>query len=174
VALWSLIPSSPPAQQPLNKFVIAPSPTAPLAEIAFGVVTISSDGRRSVYVADSQGTRQLYVRSLDEFEATPIPGTEATEGSPLFSPDGESIAFHAAGQVKRISVMGGSPITLCDAEGWTGGSWFENTILFGGRPGGLYRVSAAGGEPEILATLEVGLTNSALRQSKLQAMSLQG
>jgi len=153
LAVWLLIqPSSP--EQVLNRFVITPSPDAPLAEIGFSVVAISSDGRRVVYVADSQGTRQLYVRSLDDFLATPIPGTEGTEGGPFFSPDGESIAFHAAGQLKRVSVMGGSPITLCDVEVWAGGSWFEDTILFGTGAGGLYRVSAAGGEPEILATVD--------------------
>ena len=153
VALWSLISSSPPAPR-LNKFAITPSPDAPLAEIGFSVVAISSDGRRVVYVADSQGTRQLYVRSLDDFLATPIPGTEGMAGEPLFSPDGESIVFHATGQLKRVSIMGGSPITLCDVEVWTGGSWFEDTILFGAGAGGLYRVSAAGGEPEILATVD--------------------
>jgi len=154
VALWNLISSSPPAPR-LNKFAITPSPDAPLAEIPFSEVAISSDGRRVVYVADSLATRQLYVRSLDAFLATPIPGTEGTEGGPLFSPDGESIAFHAAGQLKRVSVMGGSPITLCEVEAWTGGSWFEDTILFGAGVGGLYRISAGGGEPEILATVDL-------------------
>jgi serine/threonine-protein kinase len=119
-------------------------------------VAISSDGRRIVYVAENQGTRQLYLRSLDEFVATPIPGTEGAEGHPFFSPDGESVAFAAAGQLKKVSLMGGSPMTLCDLEGgWAGGSWFEDTIVFGDH-GGLSRVSAAGGEPDILATPDSG------------------
>ena len=152
VALWSLISSSPPGQAQLNKLVVIPSPEAPLAEILYSVVAISSDGRRIVYVAESQGITQLYLRSLDEFVATPIPGTEGAEGHPFFSPDGESVAFAAAGQLKKVSLMGGSPMTLCDIEGgWAGGSWFEDTIVFGDH-GGLYRVSAAGGEPDILAT----------------------
>jgi len=153
VALWSLTrPSTPPQ---LNKLVVTPSPEAPLAEVRFSVVAISSNGRRIVYVAESQGTRQLHLRSLDEFVATPIPGTEGVEGHPFFSPDGESVAFAAAGQLKKVSLMGGSPMTLCDLEGgWAGGSWFEDTIVFGtgGDHIGLYRVSAAGGEPDILAT----------------------
>ncbi len=63
--------------------------------------------------------------------------------------------FAAAGQLKRVSLTGGSVITLCDIEGfWTGGSWSEETIVFGtgGPGGGLHRISAAGGEPELLAT----------------------
>ncbi len=156
MALWSLISSSPPEQPQLNKLVVTPSPEAPLAEIRFSVVAISSDGRRIVYVAENQGTRQLHLRSLEEFVATPILGTEGAEGHPFFSPDGESVAFAAAGQLKKVSVMGGSPMTLCEIEGgWQGGSWFEDTIVFGDH-GGLSRVSAAGGEPDILATPDSG------------------
>jgi serine/threonine-protein kinase len=159
VALWSLISSSPPEQPELNKFVVTPSPQAPLAEILLSEVAISSDGRRIVYVAESKGTRQLYVRFPDEFQPTPIAGTEGTEGHPFLSPDGESVAFFVAGQLKTVSIMGGSPTTLCDIEGgWTGGSWFEDTIVFttSGDRVGLYRVSAAGGKPEILATPDPG------------------
>ena len=52
--------------------------------------------------------------------------------------------------------MGGPPITLCDAPGAVAGSWAQDdTIVFSAGGFGnlsLYRVSAAGGEPEILAT----------------------
>ena len=117
VALWSLIPSSPPPQQSLNRFVVTPPPSAPLARSGANDLAISFDGKRIVYIADRDGTRQLYVRSLDEFLATPIPGTEHTGWNPFFSPDGESVAFAASGQLKRASVIGGSPRTLCDIGG---------------------------------------------------------
>jgi Tol biopolymer transport system component len=157
MAIWSLLPSTPFPQQSLNKFVVSPSPTASLTELPGNEVAISSDGKRIIYVAESEGIAQLYVRFLDEFEATPIPGTEGTTTNPFFSPDGESVGFVAPSrQLKRVPLVGGSPITLCDIEGdWQGGSWFEDTIVFGmgGFPGGsLYRLSAAGGEPELLVT----------------------
>jgi len=153
LAVWLLIQPSAP-EQTLNKFVITPSPATPLAEI--GGVAISSDGKRIVYVAETGGTTQLYVRSRDEFVATSIAGTEGTTWGPFFSPDGESVVFFADRKLKKVSVMGGSPITLCDLEGLGGGgSWFEDTIVFATHDAptvGLYRVSAAGGEPEILAS----------------------
>jgi len=154
LAVWILTRSSAPLQQSLNKFVVTPSPTAPLAEHPLNNVAISSDGKRILYVARTEGTTQLYVRSLDEFEATPIPGTEDTAADPFFSSDGEWVVFAAAGQLKRVSLTGGSVITLCDIENYRGGSWFEETIVFGasGPGGGLHRISAAGGEPELLAT----------------------
>jgi len=83
---------------------------------------------------------------------------------PFFSPDGESVGFFAGGSLKKILLSGGSPITLCAASGGTG-SWFEDTIVFTANlesGEGLYRVSASGGEPETLATVddpEKGVTN---------------
>jgi len=82
----------------------------------------------------------------------PIPGTEGIGGS-MFSPDGESIGFVQQGKLKKLSLAGGSPITLCDVSGGRSpGNWFENTIVFT-TVEILYRVPASGGEPEILATV---------------------
>ena len=153
VAIWSL---TPPASLPLLKFEITPPSTAPLAPGRLTDLAISPDGKRIVYLADREGTSQLYVRSLDERIATPIPGTEGVErGSPFFSPSGDLVAFVADGSLKKVAVTGGLPITLCEAPGYEGGHWGpEEMIVFSASSGGvtgLYRVSAAGGEPESLA-----------------------
>jgi hypothetical protein len=70
------------------------------------------------------------------------------------------VVFYLLGQLTRISIRGGSPRTLARlGPGWGGGHWFEDTILFSTNSGagmGLHRVSAAGGEPEILAFPEKG------------------
>jgi Tol biopolymer transport system component len=103
-----------------------------------------------------EGGRQLYLRSLDNFVDRPIPGTVGVLGSSFFSPDGKSVAFFAAGSLKKVPLMGGSPITLCDATPpGRSGSWGpDGTVVFSaGVEGvaGLYRVSSVGGEPELLA-----------------------
>jgi len=110
-------------------------------------------------VASSASGNQLYLRSLDDFVDRPIPGTEGVVGSPFFSPDGESVGFFVPGGLKKVSLAGGSPVTLSQAVNPAqSGSWSpEGTIVFtaGTGEGGtaaLYRVSAAGGEREILAT----------------------
>ena len=156
LVFWLLIqPSSP--EQRLNKFVITPSATAPLRSTGSNELAISPDGRHFIYTATGAGGNQLYLRSLDDFVDRPIPGTEGVIGSPFFSPDGESVGFFTPGSLKKVSLAGGSPITLCAAiNPAQGGSWSpEGTIVF--TAGGeavpfLYRVSAAGGEREILAT----------------------
>ena len=156
LAAWLLMqPSSP--EQPLSRFVIRLSPPVVLLIGNSNALAISPDGRHFVYRGVGEGGRQLYLRSLDDFVDKPIPGTEGYSGSPFFSPDGKSIGFFADNKLKKTSLAGGSPITLCDAlSGGRSGDWFEDTIVFGatlpsGR--GLYQVSANGGEPEMLATV---------------------
>jgi serine/threonine-protein kinase len=144
-----------PTQLPLRKFVITPPATTPLLNSADdNELAVSPDGRHIVYWAyPAGGVRQLYVRSLDEFMARSIPGTEGAEGDQFFSPNGQSVAFFtAAGELKKVLLTGGAPITICEApSGKRSGSWGEDTIVFSSQ-GPLYRVSATGGEPEILAT----------------------
>ena len=158
LVFWLLIqPSSP--EQRLNKFVITPSATAPLRSTGGNDLAISPDGRHFVYNASSASGNQLYLRSLDDFVDRPIPGTEGAIGSPFFSADGEAVGFFVTGSLKKISLLGGSPITLCAANttGPLSGSWgLDDTIVFSARNDrnrpSLYRLPATGGEPEILAT----------------------
>jgi len=154
LAVWLLIQPSAP-EQPLNRFVIRPSPPVVLASVNSKKVAISPDGRHIVYMGVGEGGLQLYLRTLDDFVDRPIPGTANPSGMVFFSPDGESIGFFSESKLKKTSLAGGSPITLCDAPpGRRSGDWFEDTIVFTAQFGsgqGLYRVSANGGEPEMLA-----------------------
>jgi serine/threonine-protein kinase len=153
---WLLIQPSPPEQR-LNKFLITPSPTAPLQNNFRNELAISPEGRHIVYTAVSQNQSQLYLRLLDDVVVTPISGTEEAQ-HPFFSPDGQSLAFFAAGELKKVPLTGGSAITLCDASGGgTAGSWGSgDTIVFSAdsetATNDLYQVSAAGGERKSLTT----------------------
>jgi len=101
------------------------------------------------------GGTQLFVRWLDHTEATPLAGTENAFG-PFFSPDGQWIAFFADRKLKKVSVMGGAVLTLCDAPNGRGGDWGEDgNIVFAPRiSSGLFRVSDAGGTPIELTRLD--------------------
>ena len=151
IAIWSLIQPSP---HPLLNLDITLPSNAPLNNNLGTELTISPDGRSIAYIADLNGVNQLYIRSLDERNARPIPGTEGADRDPFFSPDGESAVFVADSKLKKISLTGGQPVTLCDASGQEGGHWGpDDTIVFSARSGpvtGLFHVSAAGGHPEVL------------------------
>lgn len=111
-----------------------------------GSVAVSLDGSRLVYVATASGRSQLFFRSVDRDEPIAIAGTEdATD--PFFSPDGEWIGFFARGSLQKVRVDGGRPVVVCAARAGAGATWTaDNTIVFGGGPGGgLARVSASSG-----------------------------
>jgi Tol biopolymer transport system component len=145
----------------------APKPSQPMrlsAEIGvdaslytvFGPAAIlSPDGTRLALVAaGSDRKRRIYVRSLDQLQATALSGTE-NASDPFFSPDGQWIGFFADGKLKKISIQGGAAVTLCDSPSDLGGSWGDDgTIVFTPDHVALSKVSSAGGRPQQLTTLD--------------------
>jgi serine/threonine-protein kinase len=118
-------------------------------------LALSPDGRRLAYVARTSARTRLYVRDLDAFEAVPVTGTEGAE-YPFFSPDGQSIAFFADGKLKRVSLQGGAPLTVCDVPvGGHGGTWGpDGSIVFDPGVSGLMRVQVSGGAAERVTSEE--------------------
>jgi hypothetical protein len=103
-----------------------------------------------VFSAERNGRVQLYMRRLDQLEATPIAGTEGAS-NPFFSPNGESIGFHADRALKRIPVSGGAAVTVCDVDLVYGASWGSTEqIVYATAAGGLWRVPAGGGKPVLV------------------------
>ena len=118
-----------------------------------GGLAWSPDGRYLAYPADRTGVRQLFLRARDQLEPIPISGTEGAL-HPFFSPDGQWIGFFADDNLKKVSVAGGPPVTLCPAGLRLGASWRpDDTIVFASISApGLWQVPAAGGEPKPLTT----------------------
>ncbi len=111
----------------------------------------SPDGKMLAYVAGEGSEQKLYLRRLDQLESTALSGTTGAE-HPFFSPDGKWIAFFTSNRLKKVSVSGGTPLSLCETTDNRGGSWgTDGSIVFApSTTKGLYRVQAAGGEPEQL------------------------
>jgi Tol biopolymer transport system component len=120
-------------------------------------LAVSPDGRKIVYTASGGSeSPQLWIRDLDQFEATPLAGTRNARHA-MFSPDGRWIAFVADDKLKKIPITTGPPTVLCDAPGSMGGTWTaKDEIVFSlGRQAredmGLWRIAAAGGQPQKIA-----------------------
>jgi serine/threonine-protein kinase len=117
---------------------------------------LSPDARRIAFVGQSGPLERsrLFVRRLDEWHATPLPGTEGA-ANPFFSPDGRWIGFFAGRQLRKIPIGGGTASTLCDVGNSHGGAWSEDgTIIFNAANGApLMRVSSAGGRCEPVGAL---------------------
>ena len=104
----------------------------------------------------NQGTRsRLYP---DRIEATALPGTEGTIGL-FFSPNGKWVGFgfrsKAGSQLKKVSLAGGRPQAICDLKDLqvVGATWGPDGTIVLGTMGPLYRVSAQGGVPQSITTL---------------------
>jgi eukaryotic-like serine/threonine-protein kinase len=140
--------------RPLTRFALTlpPGETVPL--VTWPALAISPDGTRLVYVAGRGESKQLYLRSMDRLEVTPLGGTE-NASSPFFSPDSQWIGFFADGKLKKVNLHGGSPTTVSDATNDDrGGSWgSDDTIIFApSASSGLMRVPASGGAPQALTS----------------------
>jgi serine/threonine-protein kinase len=167
VAVWATRRVPIPPETTRTILSIAPtgetSGANPLEQRAGGArptrtaVALSPDGKTLVFSAIWGGTEQLYARRMDQLRATPIPGTSGGYG-PFFSPDGQSVGFAADGELRKVPLSGGPPVALCKAAALFGASWGDDgTIVFATqRNGGLWRVPATGGTPEVLTTVEPG------------------
>jgi serine/threonine-protein kinase len=116
VALWVAWRATRPIEQslrPLVRLDVDLGPDVSLGSIAGADEILSPDGTRLVYVAQGR----LFTRRLDQPTATELAGTQGA-WAPFFSPDGQWVAFFTTGKLQKISVEGGSAITLCDP--WAG------------------------------------------------------
>ena len=113
-------------------------------------IAVSADGSRIAYGTIEQGTRAVYVRSLDQFDAIRIPSAAR---APFFSPDGQSIGFFDGEALKKVSAIGGPVVTVTTLKGLgRGGTWgADDSIIFATTDAtGLLRVPAVGGEVSVL------------------------
>ncbi|TKJ33294.1 MAG: hypothetical protein CEE38_20820 [Planctomycetes bacterium B3_Pla] len=153
IALRSSAPPSERGLRPTQRSVIplpegqtlALSRSTPLGW-AQPAIALSPDGSHLVYVADIGETTQLFVRLMNEFQANPIPGTEGAF-CPFFSPDSRWVGFFTKDKLKKVSLLGGDSVALCDARNPRGASWTtDGTIIFAEDQGvKLTQVPAASG-----------------------------
>ncbi len=119
-------------------------------------VAISPDGSRIVYPRDGQ----LWVRELSQLESRPLEGT-AGAVAPTWSPDSQSLAFAVGTEVKRLTGMAGTPVTVVKSPGAfveAGAlAWSTSGILsFTTGNGPIFEVPAQGGDARLVLAQESG------------------
>jgi eukaryotic-like serine/threonine-protein kinase len=101
-AAWTLKPTPPLT---VSRFKFALGEGQQINVVNYQSLAVSPDGTQLVYVANNQ----LYLRSMSDLEARPIPGTQQIQTPlfpvaiqtplfPVFSPDSRSIAFFQRGR----------------------------------------------------------------------------
>jgi len=135
-----------PEPRPINRFE-HPLPVGQTFRFPeYNVLACSRDGRSIAYNA-ADG---IYLRSMDDLEARLIPGTAGQIAGIELSPDGQSIVYVTPGDyLNRMSIGGGTPFTYDAAPGGAYLSYdFAEWIVY--RSGGIRRVPADGGIPELI------------------------
>jgi eukaryotic-like serine/threonine-protein kinase len=153
-----------PLPEPIAFSIEAP-PGTTLFNIPSGSA-VSPDGRRIVLSAGATtpgATAALWLRELNSIDTRLLPGTEGAT-SPMWSPDGKSIAFMADKQLKRLDLAGGPVVTLAEvprADPNQPGAWSQDGAILFGCPCGLDRVPASGGEVTTIRKVDGAIQETA-------------
>ena len=117
-------------------------------------LAISPDGSRIAFVGVLGGSRQIYLRALDQFDVVPLRGTDGATAT-FFSSDGRSLGFvTAAGVLKTVSLVDGATATVIgDVNFLYGSAWSADDWIVFARGGALWEVHRSGGTPKPLTTL---------------------
>jgi serine/threonine-protein kinase len=124
-----------------------------VGNLGSGILGTGSSGRTSGTV------NVLMHRRFHELQARQLPGTEGA-WAPRFAPDGERVAFVTTERgrmaVKVVSLAGGPPVTVLDSGVGSTVAWGPGDHLYflGQAEPAVYRVSAGGGPPELVTTLQ--------------------
>jgi eukaryotic-like serine/threonine-protein kinase len=132
-------------------------PSTMLATNATGStnVAVSPDGNTIAYaVPDGTGATRLYVRSLNDAVVHVVSGTEGAQ-QPVFSPDGQWIAYMVGNAVWKVQRVGGIPALVGQMDlGAVGLAWGGTGQIIAGSARGLIAIPIAGGSPTVLASLD--------------------
>lgn len=125
--LWR--PAAVPA--PIHRFTLDYPGQAPQSSIARLQLALSPDGGRLAYVAsEDNGPLRLWVHEMTQWTPEAAPQTSGA-AAPVFSPDGQWLAYWLDGALMKRRVGGGDAQRLGDLNGWAGGDWGpDGSIVF--------------------------------------------
>jgi serine/threonine-protein kinase len=159
-ATWKVTrDSTPPARAARMSITIPEQYT--IGAVPFSTIALSADGSAIVFPGAGERTTQLYLRRLDDLTTVPLAGSEEAI-FPLFSPNGDWVAFVKAQFVYRLPTAGGgSPVRL-NLPPATAGIWAkEDEFLITGRQGEL-SWAREDGSTRLIARIDTARHESAL------------
>jgi len=121
-----------------------------------GPPVLSPDGTYVAFAARSpKEANSIWVRKLDRPSAERLTGTDGAFAL-FWSADGKYLGFFADGKLRKISAAGGPVTILADAPNARGGTWDRDDVIVFAPDyrDGLWKVSAAGGEPTRATVLD--------------------
>ena len=116
---------------------------------------LSPDGRYVAIPDFSESPSRIWIHPVNSLATNPLPGTDGG-AFPCWSPDSRELAFSTASALKKISIAGGDPQTICNVPAQSCAWNRDGVILF--NPANvmapLHKVSAEGGDPKPVTVLD--------------------
>ena len=144
--------SRPAPVQPalVSRFTIVPPDAAVLTDIPPLDLAISPDGKRVAYFAATGEKTALYVRDLDRLESRMLTQVPSGSANPVFSQDGESLAFlSGGGGIVRVTIASSLRSKMTEDANYGGAFAADGTFVYA-NPGALYALPANGGALQTL------------------------
>ena len=144
LAGWQWLAARRLPTQPIHFSVDLPSDLGVTArELTGPSVAVTSDGKTIAFLATGRdGVRHVVVRTIDDITTRIVPGTEGAS-QPIFSPDGQWLAFWAAGRLQMVALSGGAPQVIAEILEYAGAAWTSPDTIIVADYGRLVVVSPA-------------------------------
>lgn len=143
------------------------SPGTPPQVVRFGIpanmtwsdaASVSPDGKWIVYTGGTSADQasgvaagRFWLRAVDSLRAVRLPDTESAVALFFWSPDSRLLGYRAGNALMVRPVPTGQPSVLVDLPSTPQGvAWSAQGDLIIAMAGGLYRMRAAGGTPQLL------------------------
>ncbi len=152
---WS---ASRPEARPVVRFELTLPEEAGLSAGSGVNLAVSPHGTVLLY----RGPDGIMLRDLAHLETRLVQGTPFAR-NPVFSPDGQSLAFSSQGRLQTISLLGGPPTTIVEEgvlDGGGGVDWGEDGMLYFVTSGGIQAVPATGGRPVSIGVPDEGVNHA--------------
>ena len=157
--LSNFVPRAAVSSSPVVRFSVPPPPGTSLTMGGPHALAISDDGTRLILRAGSAEGPRLYLRDLNSANAVFLPGTEGAQ-DPMFSPNGQWVAFANGEAIKKVSLAGGAPLSITESAGFPssyhyGGFWGQDQYIYfsPGLTSPVMRVPANGGSAQPVTKL---------------------
>ena len=152
---WAWLHRAERAPRPVVRFAVQfPGLQLITVGVPGSTIALSPDASRLVFLAQGEQGGQLFLRTMDRLESVPLPHTRGAY-LPFFSPKGEWLGFVAEGAIRKVPIDGGPAITVCPVgTSVMGASWGPNDVIIFATEAALWRVSASGGDPHVLAAAD--------------------
>ncbi len=123
IVTWLML-NKPAQEKIVTKFSLELNNDLMLDVNSYPALAISHDGKSLVFKANGK----FYLRKMNSTEPVIISELD-NASSPFFSPDDKWLGFFSNGKLEKISLSGGTPVTLADAPDNRGGTWGKNGMI---------------------------------------------